>query len=514
MADKYIQEINSCQNRETIQHVDIALFARLFSKIAGDDQCHCLTIFDTNFTPIITSDEASVEQVTVEIGKRMLSPVDLVFSDCLDLGLTGKLVALPLENIENACTGILAALIPNNYSPEHEQKLREGLNDIAEAITQVCRKEFELNNMTEEVTVRYEELNIFYDFGKIIKSNLRGEKLYKSLLELCVERLEVDLAVFIHPDQNSTTHITNPDKLFNELDLLLTRMRSEIFRFVDSSRVPLIINHRDDLRRQYLWTGMPYKFLATPVIFQKKMNAMIVILRDDTGKDFSNSDRMLLDVICEQVGNLIHNEEMYDALSAFTEQMASALIEAVDAKDPYTRGHSDRVNAYAMQLGKANNLSDTELEILYWASLLHDLGKIAVPDMVLSKLGKLDEDEYTLMKIHPERGYYILKDVEQLKKSLPGMRHHHERFDGGGYPHGLAGNDIPLHARIIAIADTYDAITTSRSYRPARTHDQAMAIINEVAGTQLDPELTSLWNELSITSPEFHHKKLTFHPKQ
>jgi HD-GYP domain-containing protein (c-di-GMP phosphodiesterase class II) len=201
---------------------------------------------------------------------------------------------------------------------------------------------------------------------------------------------------------------------------------------------------------------------------------------------------------------------MYNTLFVFTEQMAGALIEAVDAKDPYTRGHSDRVNYYAMQLGKARKLSDAELQALYWASLLHDVGKIAVPDMVLSKLGKLDDDEYTLMKMHSERGHDILKNIAQLQTSLPGMRHHHERFDGEGYPHGLVGVDIPLHARIIAIADTYDAITSSRSYRPARSHEQAMDIVHMVAGTQLDPDLVAIWSELMNTCPAIYQKKLTF----
>lgn len=508
MADKYLQEIDEHQNLEVLLNLDLSFFARLFGKITGAEQQ--LIIFDTELSPITSSDQAFQQCVVAAINQGMRSAVDLVFADFLDLGALGQLFVIPLENIENAGTGLLAALAPPGYTEEQTQKIKEGLADIAEAINQLCRKEFELNDMTEEVSVRYEELNIVYDFGNIIKQYLRGEKLYKTLLQLCVDRLEVDLAVFIHPDEESTTYIVNPNKQFEELDLLLTRMRSEVFRFVASSKQPLILNRMDDPRRNYLWSGMPYKFLAAPVVFQKRMKAMLVILRDSDCGDFSNSDRKLMGVVCEQVGTLIHNEEMYNALFVFTEQMAGALIEAVDAKDPYTRGHSERVNYYAMQLGKAKKLPEAELQTLYWASLLHDIGKIAVPDMVLSKLGKLDEDEYTLMKTHPERGFDILKNIEQLQKSLPGMRHHHERFDGDGYPHGLVGEDIPLHARIIAIADTYDAITSSRSYRPARGHDQAMATINEVAGSQLDPTLTALWNQLMDTSPEIYQKKLTF----
>ena len=510
MTDKYLQKTAPTKNIEVLQNLDLSFFARLFSRIAGE--AYCLAVLDTNFSPIATSDKSFLANIATELSEEMRHSLDLIFSDFLDLGPSGKLIVIPLENIENADTGLLVTIAENSCSEEKIQNLKEGLKDIAEAINQLCRKEYELNDMTEEISVRYEELNIVYDFGNIIKQYLRGDKLYKTLLQLCVDRLEVDLAVFIHPGEDSTTYVTNPNKKFNKLDLLLTRMRSEIFRFVDSSKQPLILNRMDDPRRSYLWTGMPYKFLAAPIIFQKRMKALLVILRDDDGLNFSNSDRKLMEVICEQVGTLIHNEEMYNALFVFTEQMAGALIEAVDAKDPYTRGHSDRVNHYAMQLGKAKKLTDAELQALYWASLLHDIGKIAVPDMVLSKLGRLDEDEYVLMKTHPERGYDILKNIEQLQKSLPGMRHHHERFDGEGYPHGLSDNDIPLHARIIAIADTYDAITSSRSYRPARTHEQAMAIINEVSGTQLDPDLVTLWNELVQTCPEIYQNKLSLPP--
>jgi|GEM_PF-1124423 len=508
MADKYLQESNDAPALEVLRQLDLALFARLFSRMVGGE--HGLFLFDTDLNPISSTDQGLLSTILAEIAKGSRSAVELVFSDCLDLEALGKLIAIPLEKIENTGTGMLAALVAPGASEEETQAFRAALDDISQAINQVCRKEFELNDMTDEVSVRYEELNIVYDFGNIIKRYLRGEALYQTLLQLCVDRLEVDLAVFLHPEDEMTTYVLAPDKQFNELDLLLTRMRSEVFRFVASSKEPLIVNRMDDPRRGYLWSGMPYKFLAAPIIFQKRMKALLVILRNNDGHDFSNSDRKLMGVICEQVATLIHNEEMYTALFVFTEQMAAALIEAVDAKDPYTRGHSERVNYYAMQLGKAKRLSEVELQVLYWGSLLHDLGKIAVPDMVLSKLGKLDDDEYTLMKTHPERGFDILKKIERLQKSLPGVRHHHERFDGEGYPHGLAGEDIPLHARIIAIADTYDAITSSRSYRSARGHEQAMTIINEVSGSQLDPTLVALWNHLMETSPEIYQKKLTF----
>jgi len=187
----------------------------------------------------------------------------------------------------------------------------------------------------------------------------------------------------------------------------------------------------------------------------------------------------------------------------FTEQMAQALVEAVEAKDPYTRGHSERVDFLALEIGRAMGLSADELQDLHWASLLHDVGKIGIPDALLSKPGGLNKDELTFVMMHAERSYEILRNVEQMKNALPGLRHHHEMYDGNGYPLGLKGEKIPLHARIMAVADTYDSITSSRAYRPGRSHELAMAEIDRVSGTQLDPAIVELFKKMCASEPEW-----------
>ena len=139
-------------------------------------------------------------------------------------------------------------------------------------------------------------------------------------------------------------------------------------------------------------------------------------------------------------------------LATQTREMAAALIEAVEAKDPYTRGHSERVHHIAMEIGRALRLPARELDNLFWGSLLHDVGKIGIPDAVLCKPGRLTRDEFTFIMVHPERSYEILRHIDRLQGAVPGARHHQEKYDGTGYPHGLAGNDIPYNARIIAVA--------------------------------------------------------------
>jgi HD-GYP domain-containing protein (c-di-GMP phosphodiesterase class II) len=162
------------------------------------------------------------------------------------------------------------------------------------------------------------------------------------------------------------------------------------------------------------------------------------------------------------------------------------LAAAIDEKDPYTRGHSDRVAKYSMMLGQQLGLSAEDLDRLRIASLLHDVGKIGVDDRVLKKPGALTPEEFVIMKQHPTKGANIMRPVAQLKDMLPGIELHHEHVDGRGYPYGLKGDDIPLMARIIAVADTLDAMTTHRPYQSALELSDALRHIRKVAGTKFD----------------------------
>ena len=168
-----------------------------------------------------------------------------------------------------------------------------------------------------------------------------------------------------------------------------------------------------------------------------------------------------------------------------------SLISAVDAKDAYTRGHSERVHLAACALGRALGLDAGPGSPLYWASLLHDVGKIGAPDQILKKPGKLTPGEYRIMQEHPHRGDELLTPLTWLGQARLGVRHHHERFDGSGYPDGLAGEAIPLIARIIAVADTFDAVTSRRSYRDAGGVEHALTVLREAAGSQLDPAVVN-----------------------
>ena len=166
-----------------------------------------------------------------------------------------------------------------------------------------------------------------------------------------------------------------------------------------------------------------------------------------------------------------------------------SLIQAVETKDSYTKGHSDRVSKASVMIGRRIGMREDRVQSLRYAGILHDVGKLGVPTRVLQKAGRLDDAEFDAIKTHPVRGQQITTELDFLGEAVEGIYHHHERLDGRGYPEGRAGNDIPEFARVIAVADAFDSMTTTRSYRGARSVDEAIVELDRCAGTQFDPAM-------------------------
>ncbi|QQE74523.1 HD domain-containing protein [Brevibacillus composti] len=192
--------------------------------------------------------------------------------------------------------------------------------------------------------------------------------------------------------------------------------------------------------------------------------------------------------MASQLQVLIQRERKY--MQAGLEQIVRSFYLAVEMKDPYTAGHSERVTEYALIIyDHLIEKGDFSRDDLRFAGLMHDIGKVAIPDRVLLKEGKLTDEEYELIKLHASIGANIVNQIESLSHVSPGVRHHHERWDGRGYPDGLSGERIPLMGRILAVADTFDAMTSTRSYRQAMTLEEAHAEILRCSGTQFDPAI-------------------------
>ena len=195
-------------------------------------------------------------------------------------------------------------------------------------------------------------------------------------------------------------------------------------------------------------------------------------------------------------------KKTYARLQRAIFQSLLGLANALEAKDPYTRGHSTRVAELAGQLAMRMKMSRVATETVAHAALLHDLGKIGVPESILGKPGGLSEEEWTAMRRHPVTGAQIVAPLEFFDEGAIIVRHHHERFDGSGYPDGLKGEAIPLGARIVAVADVYDALTSRRPYRSNLTHAEALRILSREAGHTLDGGLVALFVDMIETSPE------------
>ena len=197
--------------------------------------------------------------------------------------------------------------------------------------------------------------------------------------------------------------------------------------------------------------------------------------------------------------------KMKAALAATIE----TLVNALDARDSYTRLHSERVAAISRSLAEALKLDPSDVEKIVHGARVHDIGKIAIPDRILLKPGKLTEEEFKAVKAHPEKGVELLAHARGLDKAILNIvRHHHERWDGRGYPSGLAGQDIPLWARIVALADAYEAMTAGRPYRPAKSPSEALTEIEENSGTQFDPKLVRLFKELWLKDPVWKDREV------
>jgi HD-GYP domain-containing protein (c-di-GMP phosphodiesterase class II) len=236
--------------------------------------------------------------------------------------------------------------------------------------------------------------------------------------------------------------------------------------------------------------------LAVPLVAHGAVIGVLQLL-NPVGRDrFAEDDLRRMRLFAAILAHPLQNARLYAARRRQFLETVIAWAEAIERKDPYTGGHVRRVMSYSVLLGQELGLPREELEELWLSATLHDVGKIFVKDEILGKPAALDPAEREIMNRHPVDGAEILASISDLRRVLPGVRNHHERLDGRGYPDGLVGDEIPLMARIIAVADTYDAMTTSRPYRPGLPPERAAAEIRAGAGSQFCPTVVAAFARL------------------
>lgn len=252
------------------------------------------------------------------------------------------------------------------------------------------------------------------------------------------------------------------------------------------------INFYSMVRSHPAWTAIPFIFIIHRSSAEESQQARELGVEDFVPKPID------IDGLVRIVhARLLRSAELQVALidQAYLETI-EVLANTVEGRDPYTHGHIGRVSMYAQWLAEALNWPKEQLRSLAFGARLHDIGKIVIPDQILKKPGELTGEEWEMMKQHPAAGGRILRDIKHLKDSLNYVLYHHERWDGSGYPFGLAGREIPIEGRLLAIADVYDALTTDRPYHPALPRSEVMKYLNDRSGTEFDPDLTPIFTHV------------------
>ncbi len=253
-------------------------------------------------------------------------------------------------------------------------------------------------------------------------------------------------------------------------------------------------------------TNYPDKsFLCVPLVQQERCLGVLNLTGKTNGEPFAEPDRDFVLAIAGQIAVAIENARLYDAIQQNSFNAVQALAESLEARDPYTSGHSARVTDYAVRVAKTLNVSSTSLQTLRYASRLHDIGKLGIDEATLHKHGGLSDDDWGMIREHPVKGERIVQWLGFLDRAKPIVRHHHERWDGCGYPDGLKGEEIPFLTRILSVADCYDAMTSERPYRSAMSRREALAELESEKTRQFDPTIVDQFSKVIATGPAAHH---------
>ncbi len=360
---------------------------------------------------------------------------------------------------------------------------------------QLMAMQGEIDALSGHLLATYEEISLLYRLTQNLKLSGSNEELGRMAMDWLSEAVpaqsftllllpKIQSGKEIDDDVAAPIFLQNGRPLVDAADFVRL---TEILDLGHQPR-PVVINSQ---RRKDLQWPLPdvRQAVIVPLIESDRLFGWLGAFNHCSDGEFGSTEANLLSSVAAILGIHAGNIELYRQQGEFLAGVVRALTSAIDAKDPYTCGHSDRVARVAVQLAKRLGCSPHDLETIYLSGLLHDIGKIGIDDQVLRKPGKLTEAEYEHIKLHAEIGYRILKDIKQLDEVLPVVRHHHEAWNGKGYPFGLSAEEIPFFARIVSVADAFDAMSSDRPYRKGIPDDQLDAILREGAGKQWDAKV-------------------------
>lgn len=384
------------------------------------------------------------------------------------------------------------------------QKKKNSLKEVLENMTDL---EGEISQVVIEMQEKIRQLEGLTKFSHILNTSLNPEVVRENALKATCELLQSETGslFLIDSEKNELyweTALGDAGKELKEKVRLPINDQS-IAGYVALSGESSLINDVESDPRHFKKAKqkssgfktrnlicVPLKVKEKTIGVLQAINKLDQVPKRDSAyqwPEFTEEDLTLLETLSHQVAIAVENAQLYAKVKRSFYDTVEALAEAIEIKDRYTGGHAKRVAYYSSCIAKHMDMTDEERERIRLGAILHDVGKIGIEDSILKKKAPLDPYEWPVMKRHPELGFQMMNKVESLKDVIDGMKYHHERFDGKGYPDGLAGEDIPMIARIIAVADTYDAMVSTRPYRKGLDPKIAHEEIVKHSGTQFCP---------------------------
>jgi putative nucleotidyltransferase with HDIG domain len=365
--------------------------------------------------------------------------------------------------------------------------------------------------------IRMRALMPLFEVSKEIIGEVDPKRLLKLIVDISVKEAKADKVCLALIDE-STGKLKAKEFYGVSLNFVNTFeniFHEDIAGFIFKDKKPFLITPEVKLPLRLGKTikseGVSYG-IYVPLTIRGNIIGLLGICRTSSEQPFTPSEEELVSVLSGQAAAAIENAHLYKKLEQSYLSMIVALSGVVEARDLYTDKHMKDIAEYSVEIANKLGLSDVEIENIRKAALLHDIGKISVPDHILMKPDKLSDEEMDVIKRHPSNGAKLIEPVEPLKHAREIIKHHQECFDGSGYPEGLRGEKIPLGARIIAVADAFGAMTTDRPYRKALSIDNAVKELEKNAGTQFDPDLVKIF--ISILQDKGILMNTTKHPRE
>jgi len=343
---------------------------------------------------------------------------------------------------------------------------------------------------------RVETLNQLSRLSQILNSTLDHKEVRRRAMEAATQlmRAEVGSLLLLDEEKGQLYFEVALGDRENDIKRITLNLGEGIAGWVAKHGKPLIANHPEKDPRFFKGVDERTDFktrnlICVPVKVKKKVIGVLEAVNKKRNKDFDEQDLALFTSLADQVAIALDNARLYQELEDMFFQTAESLADAIEKRDPYTGGHTQRVTQYSLTIAKHLRLNTLEKKWLRIASVLHDIGKIGIEDQILRKPARLSPEEFNMIKQHADMGAEIIDHIRQLREIIPGVKFHHEHINGKGYPQGLRGEEIPIIAKIVAVADSYDAMTTDRPYRKALDKKVAIEELKRCSGTQLDKDV-------------------------